>query len=196
MTSGEFLEHDAYLLLEEVMIRMAGAYCPEAPTRATTASTDSPPASLSSYVLGTESASTPLYDQMNSIHNHILGRCDPPLARHLSSLKIEPQMFSLRWVRVLMSREFEMPQVWHVWDAIFALTPCDFTFINLLCVAAVREFRDEILAAEDATGVLLCFRDISERVDADRLVTNARELYEALMIAAAVEASSRHYEWE
>lgn len=202
MTSGAFLEHDAYLLLEEVMVRMAGAYCPEAPLprmspeKTTTSGSSSrmSKATLSSYVLSNgETTTSPLYDQMNSIHNHILSRCDPPLARHLSKLGIEPQMFSLRWVRVLMSREFAMAQVWQVWDAIFSLTPCDFSFINLLCVAAVREFRDEILAVEDATSVLLCFRDISDRVEADRLVDNARDLYEALMIAAAVEASTRYF---
>ncbi|TYZ65232.1 hypothetical protein PybrP1_012328 [[Pythium] brassicae (nom. inval.)] len=192
MTSSDFLEHDAFVLLEEVMVRMAGAYCPELPARPAPAAT----LSSSSFVLGSERASSPLYDQMNRIHTHILGRCDPPLARHLSALGVEPQMFALRWVRVLMSREFAMAHVWHVWDAIFALTPCDFSFVNLLCVAAVREFRAEILAAEDTTGALLCFRDISDRLDADRLVDNARELYEALMIAAAVEASSRHVEWE
>lgn len=198
MTSGAFLEHDAYLLLEEMMVRMAGAYCPEAPPprkspkKTKNSGSTSRTTTLSSYVLSGEPTSSPLYDQMNSIHNHILGRCDPPLARHLSKLGIEPQMFSLRWVRVLMSREFEMAQVWEVWDAIFSLTPCDFSFINLLCVAAVREFRDEILAADDATSVLLCFRDISDRVEADRLVDNARDLYEALMIAAAIEASTRY----
>lgn len=192
MASSAFLEHDAFLLLEEVMVRMAGAYCPELPARHAPSTTPRP----SSNGLGAECASSPLYDQMNSIHTHILGRCDPPLARHLSSLGVEPQMFALRWVRVLMSREFAMAHVWHVWDAIFALTACDFSFINLLCVAAVREFRVEILAAEDATSALPCFRDISDRVDADRLVDNALELYDALLIAAAVEASSRHFEWE
>lgn len=198
MTSGEFLEHDAYLLLEEVMVRMAGAYCPEAPPPSSSRKSPgiahaSSPTSIASYLMGEETATTsssPLYDQMNSIHNHILRRCDPPTARHLSNLGIEPQMFSLRWVRVLMSREFEMAQVWQVWDAIFSLTPCDFSFINLLCVAAVREFREEILAVDDATSALLCFRDISDRIEAHRLVDNARELYEALMIAAAVEASN------
>ncbi|DAZ93324.1 TPA: hypothetical protein N0F65_003275 [Lagenidium giganteum] len=174
VTSGEFIEHDSYLLLEQIMLRMAGAYCPEGHGKSST-----------------DSASTsPLTDQMNRIHHHILSRCDPPTARHLSMLGIEPEMFLLRWVRVLMSREFEMVQVWQIWDAIFSLTPCDFSFINLLCVAAVREFRDEILAVEDSTSVLLCLRDISERVEADRLVDNARELYDALLLAAAVEATN------
>ncbi|GLD91860.1 hypothetical protein PINS_up000393 [Pythium insidiosum] len=193
LTSHLYLEHDAYLLLEEIMLRMAGAYCPElsSPGSSTSGSVrrvDSRGSALAMFAA--EMASSPLYDQMNSIHHHVLSRCDPPTARHLSKLGVEPQMFVLRWVRVLMAREFEMAQVWQIWDAIFSLTPSDFSFINLLCVAAVREFREEILQVEDPTAVLLCLRDISDKVEADRLVDNARELYDALMIAAAVEATS------
>jgi TBC1 domain family member 5 len=186
MTDPSYLEHDAYLLLEAIMDRMAGAYCPELAVP----SCHSTPSMLATTEADT--SSSPLYDQMNGIHHHILSRCDPPTARHLSKLGVEPQMFLLRWVRVLMSREFEMPQVWQLWDAIFSLTPHDFSFINVLCVAAVREFRDEILQAEDATAVLLCLRDLSDKVEADRLVENARELYDALLLAAAVEAAEAH----
>ena len=55
---------------------------------------------------------------------------------------------------------------------------------------AVREFRDEILQVDDLTAVLLCSREISVKIEADRLVDNAHELCNALLIAVAVEASS------
>eukprot|EP00644_Phytophthora_capsici_P003940 jgi/Phyca11/533605/estExt2_fgenesh1_pg.C_PHYCAscaffold_150095 len=185
LTASEFIEHDAYLLLEEMMLRMAGTYCPHAPIprRKSKSQADKPLSSADQLPV------SPLDDQMNRIHHHILSRCDPPTARHLAKLGVEPQIFLLRWVRVLMAREFETPLVWQIWDAIFSLTPSDFSFINLLCVAIVREFREEILAAEDATNVLLSLRDISGRIEPARLVDNARELYDALLIAAAVEAS-------
>ncbi|GMF17611.1 unnamed protein product [Phytophthora lilii] len=185
LTASECIEHDAYLMLEEMMLRMAGTYCPHVPIprRNSKPRVDKPLSSAD------QLPASPLDDQMNRIHHHILSRCDPPTARHLANLGVEPQIFLLRWVRVLMAREFETPQAWQIWDAIFSLTPSDFSFINLLCVAAVREFREEILAAEDATNVLLTLRDISERIAPARLVNNARELYDALLIAAAVEAS-------
>lgn len=189
LTSGAFIEHDSFVLLEELMVRMAGTYCPDAPLSVRPSDRGTGDASTSPPVPTTLS---PLDAQMSSIHHHILSRCDPPLARHLAALGVEPQMFSLRWVRVLMAREFDVAHVWPVWDAIFSVTPSDFSFINLLCVAAVRAFRDEILAADDATSVLLCFRDVADRIDAARLVANARELYDALLIAAAIEASSRY----
>lgn len=185
LTASEFIEHDAYLLLEDMMLRMAGTYCPHAPIprRNSKPQADKPLSSAD------QLPASPLDDQMNRIHHHILSRCDPPTAKHLANLGVEPQIFLLRWVRVLMAREFETAQVWQIWDAIFSLTPSDFSFINLLCVAVVREFREEILAAEDATTVLLSLRDISSRIEPARLVDNARDLYDALLIAAAVEAS-------
>ncbi|GMF16594.1 unnamed protein product [Phytophthora fragariaefolia] len=183
LTASEFIEHDAYLLLEEMMLRMAGTYCPHVRVPRRNSQADKPLSSVD------QLPPSPLDDQMNRIHHHILSRCDPPTARHLAKLDVEPQIFLLRWVRVLMAREFETPQVWQIWDAIFSLTPTDFSFINLICVAIVREFREEILAAEDATNVLLNLRDIADRIAPPRLVDNARELYDALLIAAAVEAS-------
>ncbi len=191
LTLDMYIENDTFLLLESIMIRMAGTYCPDLPSN--TSSTNRMTKKLSfSYITSPsdtlKSPSSPLVQQMNSIHHHILSRCDPLTARHLSRLGIEPEMIVLRWVRVLMAREFEMAQVWQIWDAIFSLTPCDFSFINLLCVAAVREYREEILVAQDPTSILVLLRDISEKVEADRLVDNARELYEALVFAASVEA--------
>ncbi|RLN44103.1 hypothetical protein BBJ29_003774 [Phytophthora kernoviae] len=185
LTAAECVEHDAYLLLEEIMLRMAGTYCPNVPL----SRKNSKPQMEKPISSADQLPVSPLDDQMNRIHHHILSRCDPPTARHLANLGVEPQMFLLRWVRVLMAREFETSQVWQIWDAIFSLTPSDFSFINLLCVAVVREFRDNILATEDSTSVLLSLRDIADRIEPTRLIDNARELYDALLIAAAVEAS-------
>lgn len=175
VTDGAFIEHDAYVLLEEIMCRMAGAYCPDAYATRNR--------------VKRHSGLSPLADQMNRIQDQILSRCDPPAARHLSALGIEPEMFLLRWVRVLMSREFEMVHVWQIWDAIFSITPTDFSFINLLCVAAIREFRDQILELDDATSVLMCLRDLSDKLEADQLVENAYQLHEALLLAASIEAN-------
>lgn len=197
LTLAEFIEHDTYGMLEEMMERMAGTFCPDivvpVDLSAGTHKLKRKPSRRgrpSGVSQSSELASSPLYDQMNSIHHHILRRCDPPTARHLSQLGVEPQMFLLRWVRVLMAREFELPQVWQIWDAIFSLTPSDFSFINVLCVAVVREYRNDIQAAEDATSVLLALRDVSDRIGADQLVDAARELYDALLIAAALEATA------
>lgn len=209
LTLASFIEHDAYGLLEEIMLRMAGTFCPDVVVVPIDLALTNEhvlkrsqqqhqggrrrhgsPSGVSHSSRSAKLSALPLYEQMNRIHHHILSRCDPPTARCLSRLGVEPQMFLLRWVRVLMAREFELAQVWRIWDAIFSLTPSDFSFINLLCAAVVRAFRDDIESAEDATSVLLALRDVSDRITADQLVDMARELYDALLIAAAAEATA------
>ncbi|CEG39602.1 tbc1 domain family member 5 q92609 [Plasmopara halstedii] len=187
LTLSEFIEHDAYLLLEKMMVRMAGTYCP----RISISSQMSEPQIDKPLSSADQLPVLPLDHQMNRVHYQVLSQFDPQTAECLVKLGVEPQIFLLRWIRVLMAREFEMQHVWQIWDAIFSLTPSDFSFINVLCVAIVLELRDEILAAEDATTVLLCLRNISDHIKGTRLVDSARELYDALLIATAIKTSMK-----
>jgi hypothetical protein len=50
----------------------------------------------------------------------LLKKRDPILANHLLSLKIEPQIYALRWIRLLFGREFYMDDTLLLWDAIFS----------------------------------------------------------------------------
>ena len=52
-------------------------------------------------------------------------------------LDIPPQIYGLRWIRVLFAREFTLPNTFKVWDAIFAdsstLRLTDYIFVAMLC---------------------------------------------------------------
>lgn len=50
----------------------------------------------------------------------LLTRVDPLLSKHLDTLGIQPQLFALRWVRLLFTREFSLDQALVLWDGIFA----------------------------------------------------------------------------
>ena len=52
-----------------------------------------------------------LQSRLTRIHSTLLQKLDPPLATHLAALGVEPQMYLLRWVRLMLSREFELQQV-------------------------------------------------------------------------------------
>ncbi|KAI8922983.1 rab-GTPase-TBC domain-containing protein [Entophlyctis helioformis] len=49
-----------------------------------------------------------------------LHRVDPELYRDMKHKKIEPIFFSFRWLSVLFTQEFPLPDVIRVWDALFA----------------------------------------------------------------------------
>jgi TBC1 domain family protein 5 len=124
-----------------------------------------------------------LQQRLTSIHNSVLLRCDPPLANHLAAIGVEPQMYLLRWVRLLMAGEFSLQQVWLVWDAVFALTPQDFSLVEYLCVAMVRQLRPQLLAEKDCTGALMQLLNSRGEVDIDvvEVVRHAQRLRETML---------------
>lgn len=63
---------------------------------------------------------TPLYKICDRIQNGLLKKKDPHLHEHLVQMGIEPQIYGLRWIRLLFGREFHLEDVITLWDAIFA----------------------------------------------------------------------------
>ena len=147
------------------MSRMSGVFCP---TRRASAAD----------ALELNDQMTTLNAQLDRIHNQLLSTIDPELHSFFTRLGIEPPMYLLRWVRLLMAREFEMYHVWQIWDAIFGLTPDTFSLMDYFCVAAVRHFRDEIMAQEDVPSVLICLRHLGKEIPVEGLVDAARQMYQ------------------
>ncbi|GBG33619.1 TBC1 domain family member 5 [Hondaea fermentalgiana] len=79
----------------------------------------------SSYLEGNSDDATPptlppILLVAEEIQNVILSKVDGALQQHLSKLTIEPQVYALRWIRLLFGREFPIDQVMVLWDAMFA----------------------------------------------------------------------------
>jgi len=96
---ARFFEADTYTLLDKLMETATPWFTPGAE------------------VLG-EQAQTPLFKKFQNIQNIVLKRVDPALWEHLTAREIAPQLYLLRWIRLLFAREFEPSQVLIVWDAI------------------------------------------------------------------------------
>ncbi|KAL8271142.1 hypothetical protein Esti_004910 [Eimeria stiedai] len=56
----------------------------------------------------------------NRVFSSLLAKADPVVYRHLESLGVEPQLFLLRWLRLLFCREFHVEDTLLIWDALFA----------------------------------------------------------------------------
>lgn len=87
---------------------------------------------------------SPIHTMSSSIQHKRLKRADPQLYEHLKQLEIDPHLYSLRWIRLLLGREFHMEDVLLLWDAIFAQSSVGSNtipfFLELLCVSMVRCF--------------------------------------------------------
>ncbi|ORY82027.1 hypothetical protein BCR37DRAFT_379945 [Protomyces lactucae-debilis] len=63
---------------------------------------------------------SPVCVRANHIQHTLLVQFDPSLAEKLSHLEVEPQMYTLKWLRLLFLREFTFNEVLVLWDLLFA----------------------------------------------------------------------------
>lgn len=52
--------------------------------------------------------------------NGLLSKIDYPLWAHLNAISVDPRFYSFRWLTLMLSQEFELPDVMRLWDALFA----------------------------------------------------------------------------
>ncbi|CAN1355348.1 TBC1 domain family member 5 homolog A [Linum perenne] len=180
--SEKFMEHDAYCMFDALMNGAQGSVA------ITDFFTISPVAGSFSGLPPVIEASTALY--------HLLSVVDSSLHSHLVELGVEPQYFSLRWLRVLFGREFTLEDLLLIWDEIFAAdnkklcsdansdgTLCYNIFtssrgalISGMAVAMILHLRSSLLATENATTCLQRLLNFPESVDLGKLIEKAKSL--------------------
>jgi len=79
--------------------------------------------------------------------DYLLYKVDPVLHAHLSDEGLDPQYYSLRWLMLLLSQEFEIHNVIRLWDTVLADYD-RFNFVNFICVGMVTMKRDFLLKSE------------------------------------------------
>ncbi|CAG9316168.1 TBC1D5_3 [Blepharisma stoltei] len=87
------------------------------------------------------------------VFHRVLQATDPELYHHILKYKYEPQLFLVRWLRCMLSREFSLNQTLIVWDTIFAchdLKSRDFELLNYICAAMLSSDRECLLSKRDS----------------------------------------------
>lgn len=100
------------------------------------------------------SSSTTLVQPIVAISTHLhslLATLDPPLHLAFSRLQIEPQLYAIRWLRLLFSREFPLSETLTLWDGIFARDP-SLQITQHIAAAMLLRIRDPLLEAERSGG--------------------------------------------
>lgn len=74
--------------------------------------------------------------KLRIISESIVKSFDPELFNHLEALQIAPQIYGIRWMRLLFGREFEFLDLLTVWDAIICdkitMSLTDYIFASML----------------------------------------------------------------
>ncbi|KAE8748700.1 hypothetical protein FOCC_FOCC004503 [Frankliniella occidentalis] len=83
-----------------------------------------------------------------------LRQCDQPVYSRLQQLELRPQYYSFRWLTLLLSQEFPLPDVLRIWDSLFA-DENRFSFLIHICCGMIVLLREELLAGDFPANVKL-----------------------------------------
>jgi len=104
------------------------------------------------YELGDNKDSSAIIAQSERIHKELLGAVDPDLSNHLEVIGIIPQIFAIRWLRLLFGREFDFKDVLKLWDILFAES-LNIDIIDMACVSILLRLRWQLIDADYTTAI-------------------------------------------
>lgn len=123
--SGKHVEHDTFTLFSIIMQTVKSFY--------EMGSTEPPAVSA-------PSNNSPIVERSKRIHEGYLRQADLELAEHLTAIEVLPQIFLIRWIRLLFGREFPFDEVLCLWDILFAEDPT-LNLVDLICVSMLLRIR-------------------------------------------------------
>jgi TBC1 domain family member 13 len=66
--------------------------------------------------------------------HRLLARADPELCLHLDTQCVDPRFYAIRWLTLLMTQEFQLPDLLRLWDSLLA-DPKQFELLAYFCCA-------------------------------------------------------------
>ncbi|XP_069504994.1 TBC1 domain family member 5 isoform X2 [Ambystoma mexicanum] len=101
--------------------------------------------------------------KVNYIQDQLLKKHDIELYMHLNRLEIAPQIYGLRWVRLLFGREFPLQDLLVVWDALFA-DGSSLHLVDYIFVAMLLYIRDALISSNYQTclGLLMHYPPLGD----------------------------------
>ncbi|KAI9103086.1 rab-GTPase-TBC domain-containing protein [Phlyctochytrium arcticum] len=89
----------------------------------------------------------PIITICKRVQSDLLRVVDHDLYQHLEKQGIEPQLYGIRWLRLLFGREFPIPELFTLWDGLFADNP-DLSLAEWMCVAMLLFLRKQLIGQE------------------------------------------------
>ncbi|KAI0105420.1 rab-GTPase-TBC domain-containing protein [Nemania sp. FL0031] len=146
LLDASFIEHDSFTLFSKVMDCAKSFY----ETAETSENTGTAAFSM-------QSTKSSIVEKSQYIHEICLYKVDPELSTHLKNIEVLPQVFLIRWIRLLFSREFPFDQMLILWDTLFSIDPT-FKLIDLICTSMLLRIRWELLEADYSVALQLLLK--------------------------------------
>ncbi|AAW46174.2 conserved hypothetical protein [Cryptococcus deneoformans JEC21] len=129
-----YVEHDAFELFLAIMKNAKAFYewrAEEGPIRSRTAT----------------APQAPIIVRCNNLHTSLLRRIDPQLYERLETEGVEAQIWAIRWIRLIFTRELPFNVAMRLWDGIFAEDP-GLQLLDHICIAMLLLVRNELIDAD------------------------------------------------
>ncbi|CAO3629904.1 unnamed protein product [Cunninghamella blakesleeana] len=153
---SNYIEHDAYLLFDKLMSYAKPWYEYNNSVQSNSSSSKSS-SDVGPNPSQTSSNLNPVVGVCQRIHHQLLRTSNPPLYKHLESFGIEPQLYGIRWLRLLFGREFEFHELLKLWDGIFAQDPT-LNIVEYVCLAILLRLHDQLMDGDYADCLTLLMR--------------------------------------
>lgn len=110
----------------------------------------------------------------------ILNDNDPVLYRHLEQQQMKPEYYGFRWISLLLSQEFSLPDVIAIWDTVFC-SPAGKRMLSIeyICLAMLEMLRDQLLDGDFQNNLKL-LQNFPEHIDVSHLVIRSLEIFNGL----------------
>ncbi|CAF1416726.1 unnamed protein product [Adineta steineri] len=105
----------------------------------------------------------------------LLKKIDNEVYELLDKQKLKPEFFAFRWLTLLLSQEFHLPDVLRIWDSFFADQDQNFQFLLYFCCAMVTLQRDQILTGDYSQNIKL-LQHYPPDTDIHKIIEKAAEL--------------------
>lgn len=122
---AKFIEHDTFTLFCIIMQTVKSFY---------------ELGNIDQTVNSASTSGSPIVERSRRIHEGYLQQADVELAEHLTAIEVLPQIFLIRWIRLLFGREFAFDDVLCLWDILFAEDPT-LDLVDLICVSMLLRIR-------------------------------------------------------
>ncbi|XP_060680860.1 TBC1 domain family member 5 isoform X3 [Hemiscyllium ocellatum] len=152
LLNPEFLEHDAYAMFSQLMDTAEPWFSSferevrKGKEEMVTAVPFARPQDMG--------PSLAIVSKVNRIQDQLLKKYDTELYMHLNRLEIAPQIYGIRWVRLLFGREFPLQDLLVIWDTLFA-DSVTLDLVDYIFVAMLLYIRDILIASNYQTCLRL-----------------------------------------
>lgn len=142
-----YLEHDAFCMFRAMMNATAEFF-----TGISNAARNQKKVQKDLFSKEENETVTPVVKRCVRIQNVLLRQKDPQLFEHFTKLQIEPQLYAMRWLKLLFGREFNLRDLMILWDAIFAYGR-SFSLVDYISVSMLMFLRSELLQCDQVSAM-------------------------------------------